>query len=119
MKVPSLLIHVFYIAIYKDGTEKTLNVQSVTGCSETATFLEEYFGIKAAPSTVWQGKKKYTPIKFRYMENKAYALGYLNWALNFPKNEGTYFYSDVIDKSKYTENNPIIDVKVGVKKVIY
>lgn len=118
MKVATLLLNSFYIAIYRDGTEKEVSIRLVTGCWEMCFYLEQKFGIQTVPSTVYNGKKRFEPTKFEYFESKEDVLGYLNWVLNFPHSEREKFYNNEPDKSKFTKNNPIVDLKITARKHI-
>ncbi len=117
MKVPSLDLKIFLIAIDKDGNDVGENWdRSATGCYACCSELEKHFGIKTAPSTVYNGKKRFVPVKYPWGKTKEYYLAYLNWVLNFPPEGRAKFFEDEPDMAKFSENNPIVDIKIVVKK---
>lgn len=110
MKVATSFISLYYVAIQKDGTEHKVLVNSEIGFSNAKRALENKFGIKTCESTIFNGRKFFTPEKFPFLKDKAHCLAYLNWAI-FEKNKGGRFFVD-FPLETYTKNNPIIDVKL-------
>lgn len=115
MKVPTLYLQIFYLAIDKDGNQHEVWTNSEIGCRETCRLLEKYYGIQTVPSTVFNGKKIFTPTKFLGNKEKIDTLAYLNWSLNRTNRESKFFDNDP-EKRKYYKNNPIVDVKLIVRK---
>lgn len=124
MKTPTLRLQAILIAFYSDGSEKEMPYASIIGCWEMCDYLNKYFGIKTSPSTVHRGKKVFEPTKYpyipskfqRYLLSKKYFLAYMNWALNFPKEERAKFFSNEPDITKFIKNNPVIDIRLVVRK---
>lgn len=116
MKVPSLYLSIILLAVDKNGKESEAHHSSAIGCWQCCQELERHFGIKTVPSTIYNGKKKFIPSKFPYGKTKEYYLTYLNWGLNFTPEERAQFFDDEPDKTKFSENNPFVDIKIIVKK---
>jgi len=116
MKVPSLSIKSSFIAVYNDGKIKSVSESSITGCFQMQQHLERNFGIKISRSTVFDCKKLLTPVKYPHGRTREYYLAYLNWVLNYPKEERAEFFDNELDKQKFIRNNPIIDIKISLSK---
>jgi hypothetical protein len=116
MKVPSLLLSCVVVAIDNNGANREVHYQYVVGCWEMCRYLEEVFGIKTVPSTVYNGKKVFSPTLFPYSCSRENFLAYLNWRLNYPKEGRADFFDNEPNKEKFIKNNPIVDVKIKVIK---
>lgn len=116
MKVPSLILYSTYLTIDKQGNEREVHDMIVQGCWQMCSHLEDSFGIKTVPSTVYNGKKKFIPTRFPYGKSKEYYLAYFNWVLNYPKEERAKFFENEIDMGKFYANNPIVDFCIIVKR---
>ncbi len=116
MKVPTLPLYSKFIVIDKDNNQHEVSDRLIFGCFGMCQYLEDSFGIKTVPSTVYNGKKKFVPIQFPYKRTKEYYLAYLNWILNYPKEERADFFDNEIDAIKFYTNNPIVDFYIIVKR---
>ena len=119
MKVPSLMLSCIFLAIDKDGKTHEIRHDLVTGCWEMCQYLKKHFNIDTVPSTVYNGKKLFSPVKYPYEKTKEYYLAYLNWVINCPKEEKADFFDNELDKSKFYDNNPIVDIKIKIAKTKY
>lgn len=112
MKVATSLISFYYLAIQDDGTEFRVFQSSEMGYSNAKRALQYKFGIETSESTIFNGGKCFTPTKFPYLEKKEHCLAYLNWSINEKNKDGKFFVDFPLET--YTNNNPIIDVKLCV-----
>ena len=116
MKVPTLCLYSSFIAIDINGKQTEVSDRIIAGCWNMCQHLEKSFGIKTVPSTVYAGKKIFTPTIFPCGKTKEYYLAYLNWVINFPRSERADFFENEPDMNKFYLNNPIVDVKMRVSK---
>jgi len=116
MKVNTLFLQSYFVAVYNNGEKKLITDTIKYGCFPMVQHLEKSFGIKTVPSTVYVGKKVWTPIVFPYGRTKEYYLGFLNWCLNYTKENRSDFFDNEVNKVKFYLNNPIIDIKIIVKR---
>src|SRR3990167_10097307 len=109
MKVPTLPLNSVLIALDKDNNRHEVSDRLIFGCWEMCQYLKDNFGIETVVSTVYNGKKIFTPTKFPYGKSREYYLAFLNWVLNFPKEERADFFDNEIEAEKFYLNNPIVD----------
>ena len=115
MKVSTLMLSATFVVIDKDGKKTEAHDQLIQGCYEMCQYLKKSYGIDTVPSTVWAAKKEFTPNMFPYGRTKEYYMAYLNWRLNYPRDQRAEFFEDD-DMDKFAQNNPIADVLIRVKK---
>jgi hypothetical protein len=119
MKVSSLLIYRYYVAISKDGKRYNISDWLTTGLWEAKRELEKKYGVVTSQTTIYNRAKsksaKAFPInKFGYLKNKAELMAYANWVLFFPTDEREEFFTNEINKERFYKNNPIVDIQICV-----
>ena len=117
MKVPQVLIGIYFVAEMQDGSRKDVcSAELVTGFFAAYKSLNERFGIRVSQSTLALFNRLYTPKKFPYLKDMEDALGYANWVLNGPKSKTTT-WEDVEDKEPYLLNNPVKNLLIDVRRL--
>lgn len=116
MQVPSLTLRSVYIAIDKNGNEHKISDNLVTGVWEMTFYLEKHFGIKTSTTTVYNCKKVFTPLTFKYGKDRSYMLAWCNWVLNYPRDQRADFFENEKNPSIFYNDNPIVDIKLIIER---